>query len=49
MSKKAYESRLDEIFAELKEAHRNHDELLAFDLVTEINRLKSLITASVQS
>lgn len=45
----SYEKRLAEIFSELKEAHRSHDELLAFDLVTEINRLKSLMTATAQS
>lgn len=49
MSKQAYEQMLVEIYNELKAAHDNHDELLAFDLIAEINRLKSLMTVTAQS
>lgn len=49
MATERYEQRLNAIYVELKKAHENRDELLAFDLVAEINRLKSLMVASVQS
>ena len=45
----SYEQRLNAIYVELKAAHESRDEILAFNLLTEINRLKNLMTATVQS
>lgn len=42
----SYEEKLAEIFSELKEAHKNRDELLAFSLITEANRLQVLAAAT---
>ena len=49
MAKESYETYLNEIFDELKNAHQNNDEILAFGLIAEINRVKNLMAATTQS
>lgn len=46
MGNMSYEDKLRELFAELKAAHENRDELLAFSLITEVNRLKAMAAAT---